>query len=57
MVHKNEGEEMYPFLFAWSVVGQFTLSGKAWQACAQQIEKTIPTQTLQFHVAFMCMPC
>jgi len=55
MAFKIEGKEMYPIFALAGVVGQFT--PKAWQACAQQTEKNIPTQTLQFHVKFMCMPC
>jgi len=43
-------------LLLQSVVCQFTPSGKAWQAWAQQTGKSLP-QPLQFHVKFMCMPC
>ena len=32
-------------------------SGEAWQAYAQQTEKSHYHKTLQFHVKFMCMPC
>ena len=37
-------------MFARSVVGQFTptVSGKAWQACAQQTEKPIPHKLSSF---------
>jgi len=46
MAFKIEGKEMLtiekytPSLFSQSVVGQFTTSGKAWQACAQQTENS-----------------
>jgi len=39
MAFKIEGKEMYPSFFSQCVVGHCTLSGKAWQACAQRTEK------------------
>jgi len=40
MAFKFGDKEMYLILFSHSVVDQFTPSGKAWQECAQQIEKS-----------------
>jgi len=58
MAFKTEGKEMYPiFVFAmcsWSVHSKVTRLGK--HAHSNQ-RKTTPTQTVQFHVKFMCMPC
>jgi len=64
MAFKIEGKEMLtiekytPSLFSQSVVGQFTtLCGKAWQACAQQTEKshshTNSAASRQVYVAYM----
>ena len=48
---------MYPiFVFAkccWSVHSYVVRLGKH---AHSKMRKTIPTQTLQFHVKFMCMP-
>jgi len=58
MAFKTEGKEMYPiFVFAkccWSVHSEVVMFGK--HAHNKQ-RKTIPTQTLHFHVKIMCMPC
>jgi len=53
MSFKSEGKEMYPiFVFAkccWSMV-RLGMNAHSKQ------RKATPTQTLQFHVKFMCMP-
>jgi len=58
MAVKIEGKEVHPiFVFAkccWSVQSQVVKLGK--HAHSEQ-RKTTPTQTPQFHVKFMCMPC
>jgi len=57
MPFKFEGKEMYPiFVFAnfWSIHSKVVRLGK--NAHSKQ-RKTISTQTLQFHVKFICMPC
>jgi len=58
MAFKIEGKAMYPiFNFAmccWSVHSKMVRLDK--HAHSKQIKNT-PTQTLQFHVKFTCMPC
>jgi len=58
MAFKFEGKEMYPiFVFAkccWSVYSKVVRIGK--NAHSKQ-RKATPTQTLQFHIKFMYMPC
>ena len=58
MAFKFEGKEMYPiFVFAkccWSIHSTVVRLGK--KAHTKQRNAT-PTQTLQFHVKFMYMPC
>ena len=57
MPFKFEGKEMYPiFVFAnvWSIHSKMVKLGK--NAHSKQ-RKTISTQTLQFYVRFICMPC
>jgi len=58
MAFKFEGKEMYPiFVFAkccWSIHSTVARLGK--NAHSRQ-RKVTPTQTLQFHVKFMYMPC
>jgi len=58
MAFKIENKEMYPiFVFAkrcWSVHSRVVRLGK--NAHSKQRIPT-PTQTLQFHVKFMHMPC
>jgi len=54
---KFEGKEMYPFfVFAnfFSIHSKVIRLGKNAQS---KQRKTISTQTLQFHVKFICMPC
>ena len=57
MAFKIEGKEIHPiFVFAkccWSVHSAVVRLGK--HAHSKQ-RKTIPTQTVQFHFKFMCMP-
>jgi len=58
MAFKIEGKEMYPiFVFAvccWSVHSKVERLGKN---AHSNKRKTTPTQTPQFHVTFMYMPC
>jgi len=57
MPFKFEGKEMYPiFIFAnfSSIQSKVVRLGK--NAHSKQ-RKIISTQTLQFHVKFICMPC
>ena len=57
MPFKFEGKEMYPiFVFAnfWSIHSKVVRLGK--NAHSKQ-RKNISTQTLQFHVKYICMPC
>jgi len=52
-----ECKQMYPiFVFAnfWSIHSKVVRLGK--NAHSKQ-RKSISTQTLQFHVKFICMPC
>ena len=52
-----QGKKCTPSLFL-QIFGQFTLK---WLGLATNVHikqrKTIFTQTLQFHVKFICMPC
>jgi len=57
MPFKFEGKGMYPiFVFAnfWSIHSKVVRLGK--NAHSKQ-RKTISTQTLQFYVKLICMPC
>jgi len=58
MAFKFEGKEMYPiYVFAkscWSVHSKVVRLGK--HAHSKQ-RKATSTQTLQFHIKFVCMPC
>ena len=57
MPFKFEGKEMYPiFVFAnfWTIRSQVVRLGK--NAHSKQ-KKNISTQTLQYRVKFICMPC
>jgi len=57
MPFKFERKEMYPiFVFAnfWSIHSKVVGLGKN---AHNKRRKTISTQTLQFHVNFICMPC
>jgi len=57
MAFKFEDKDMYPiFVFAnvWSIHSYVVGLGK--NAHSKQ-RKTISTQTLQFHVKLICMPC
>jgi len=56
MAFNIEGKEMYS-VFSQSVAGQSTPKWQGLQACSHQTEKNTPTQTLQFHVKFTCLPC
>ena len=55
MPFKFEGKEMYPiFVFAnfWTIHSKaVSLSKNA------QTKKNISTQTVRFHIKFICMPC
>jgi len=58
MVFKIEGKEMHTIVVfskcCWSVHSKVVRLGK--HAHRKQ-KKATPTQTLLFHVKFMCMPC
>jgi len=57
MPFKFKGKEMYPiFVFAkfWSIHSKVVRPGK--DAHRKQ-RKNVSTQTLQFHVKFICIPC
>jgi len=57
MTFKFEGKKCTPFLFSQMLLVNSLQSGKAWQACAQQTEKSHYRKTLQCHIKFMHMPC
>jgi len=57
LAFKVEGKKCTPFLFSQMLLVNSLQSGEAWQAYAQQTEKSHYHKTLQFHVKFMCMPC
>jgi len=58
MAFKIKDKEMYPiFLFTMCCWSVHLLSVTLGKHARSKKRKTTPTQTLQFHVKFICMPC
>jgi len=52
-----EGKEMYPIFFHTNFFFFLVNSLQSGKNVHSKQIKTISTQTLQFHVKFICMPC
>jgi len=61
MAFKCEGKETYPnFVFAkccWSVHSKVVRGLASMRTAESKQRKDTSTQTLQFHIKFMCIPC